>query len=262
MRDSLQVARGGIDALATGECYHQGNLALVCDFEEFGDDTPLNRVLRAAALAVGASTELSSTLRRRATAVLSRMEGVGPLQTADLRVTLDRRTAHCRDALFLARNVLANIRRTLDHGEEPAWTFLIRTPELVETGVRNELRERLDTRWNLRKQTIRLVGARMSVAPDLLFGYGDAVGDVKYKLASPRWLRADLYEVVAFATAAATSRAAIIGFRRGDNPQPPAVGVGATQVRYFGWLCDDAVNPVHSANAAARSAASGGMAPS
>jgi hypothetical protein len=179
------------------------------------------------------------------------MEDVGRLRTADLRATLDRRSAHCLEALTLARNVLANIRRTLQHGEKIVWTFLIRTPELVETGVRNELRERLDHKWQIRKETIPLVGAKMNVAPDLLFGYGDAIGDVKYKLASARWLRADLYEIVAFAAAAGTSRAAIIGFRSATTPQPPSVSVGGTQVRYFAWLADEDVTPLFAANSLA-----------
>jgi len=52
-RDALHAARGQIDALATAESYYQGTLELVCDFEDFGDNTPLNRILKAAAVAVG-----------------------------------------------------------------------------------------------------------------------------------------------------------------------------------------------------------------
>ena len=241
--EALEAARGQIDAVATADAYYSGRLHLVCDFEEFGSDTELNRVLKAAALAVGASVDVSASTRRRAIRIAARMEDVGEVRPSDLRATLDRRTAHYADALALARSVLANIRRTLKHGEAVVWTFLIRTPELVEAGVRNELRERLHGKWSVRKETIPLQGASMTVAPDLLFGYGDAIGDVKYKRARAKWLRPDLYEVTAFAAAARASRAAVIGFRGLHDPQPPSVKVGDTQVRHFSWAADEAVTP-------------------
>ena len=137
--EALEAARGQIDAVATADAYYSGRLHLVCDFEEFGSDAELNRVLKAAALAVGASVDVSASTRRRAIRIAARMEDVGEVRPSDLRATLDRRTAHYADALALARSVLANIRRTLKHGEAVVWTFLIRTPELVEAGVRNEL---------------------------------------------------------------------------------------------------------------------------
>ena len=133
----------------------------------------------------------------------------------------------------LARNVLANARRTLTQGEEEVWTFLIRTPELVEAGVRNELRLRLSSSVDVRKGTIPLGGGTMTVAPDLVFGSIDAIGDVKYKLATARWLRSDLCEVVAFATAARTARACVVGFRHTTDPHPPVVAFGDTEARYF-----------------------------
>jgi 5-methylcytosine-specific restriction enzyme subunit McrC len=241
-RDTLEAARGTIDALATAESYYQGALTFVCEYEEFGDDTPLNRVLRAAAVTVVASAELPSSVRRRALAVVARMADVGPLLPGDLRVRLDRRTAHCRDALALARNMLENVRRTLTHGEEDVWTFLIRTPELVEAGIRNELRRRFIAEANIRKELIP-IGDTMTVAPDLVFGSIDAIGDVKYKLARGRWLRSDLYEAVAFATAARSSHACVIGFRHHGDPYPPVVTFGDTEIRYFCWVCDESVRP-------------------
>jgi hypothetical protein len=91
----------------------------------------------------------------------------------------------------------------------------------------------------------------MTVSPDLLIGFDNAIGDVKYKRAKPRWLRPDLYEVTTFAAAAEVSRAAIIGFRGAKDPQPPAVGIGDTEVRYFGWVADEDVTPDAAANALA-----------
>jgi hypothetical protein len=92
----------------------------------------------------------------------------------------------------------------------------------------------------------------MTIAPDLVIGYGDAIGDVKYKLTRQTWLRADLYEVTAFATAAGAPRAAIVSFRAADDPQPPTVGIGGTEVRHFAWLADAGVTPCFSGRIAGR----------
>lgn len=244
IRDRLEVARGQIDALASGEEFYRGSLHLVCDFEEFGEDTELNRVLRAALITVASSTEAASPTRRRAMATAARMYGVGPLRSQDMRVQLDRRTAHYRDALLLSRAVLANIRRALVFGDDIAWSFLIRTPDLVEEGIRKILRSSLGEPWNVRKRTIPLTGAGMSVAPDLIFGAGHAVGDVKYKRTTAKWRRPDLYEVTTFAVAADTPRAAIIGFRvEDDPPAPPVVTVGETEIRFFAWDAREGVAP-------------------
>ena len=243
-RDILAAARGQIEPLATAERYYRGSLGLACAYEEFGSDTALNRVLKAGAETVMASADAAPETRRRAQRVAARMEGLSPLQANDLRAHTDRRTAHYRDAFILARAILLNVRRTLAHGDERAWTFLIRTPELVEAGVRAELQARLPDAWDVRKVTFPLRGANMTIAPDLVLGDVIAVGDVKYKRVLSRWRRADLYEVTAFATAAGVARAAVIGFRGNDDPDPPPpVGVGETHVRFFAWDARDKFRP-------------------
>jgi 5-methylcytosine-specific restriction enzyme subunit McrC len=255
-RGALEAARGQIDVAATARAYYTGSLALVCDYEEFGADTPLNRILRAAALAVSASADAALTTRKRATRVVARMEDVESLQTNDLRATLDRRTAHYRDALTLACTVFANTARTLEHGGEPTWTFLIRTPELVEAGIRNELRHQLASKWEIRKEAIALSGVNLNVAPDLLIGDAFAIADVKYKRTPARWRRADLYEVSAFAAAAKTSRAAVIGFRGATDPEPPpTVGVGEIEVRCLSWQAREDIAPADAATTLAQDVA-------
>jgi 5-methylcytosine-specific restriction enzyme subunit McrC len=243
-RGTLPAARGQIDAIATAHQYYGGNLGLTCVYEEFGADTELNRVLKAAAQAVTVSIDASPLTRRRAARITARMEDVGPLRTNDLRTRPDRRTAHYEDALLLARAILMNVRRTLEHGSQTAWTFLIRTPELVESGVRRELQDLLPDGWRVRKEIFPLRGANMSVAPDLVLGCVIAIGDVKYKRVLARWRRADLYEVTAFATAAGVPRAAVIEFRgEGDPDLPPTVAIGNTQLQCFAWEAREDIAP-------------------
>jgi 5-methylcytosine-specific restriction enzyme subunit McrC len=243
-RDELDAARGDIDAMATGDAYYRGRLRLVCDYEEFGTDTPLNRLVRAGVLAVAGSAEAAPPTRRRALRAAMRMEGIGPLLAHDLRVQIDRRTAHYRDAVLLARNALANARRSLDTGDAAAWSFLIRTPDLVEAGVREILKSALGESWDVRKQKIKLPGAGMTVAPDLIFGHVNAVADVKYKRSIAAWRRPDLYEVTTFAVASRTKQAAVIGFRSdGDPPPPPTAVVGETSVRVLTWDARETTAP-------------------
>ncbi len=88
----------------------------------------------------------------------------------------------------------------------------------------------------------------MTVAPDLVFGSIDAIGDVKYKLGTGRWLRSDLYEVVAFATAARSARACVVGFRHTTDPHPPVDAFGDTEAQYCSWICDQDLAPVVAAD--------------
>jgi hypothetical protein len=76
-----------------------------------------------------------------------------------------------------------------------------------------------------------------------VFGDGAAIGDIKYKLTLTNWRRNDLYEVVAFATAAGADRAAIIEFRHNTEPQPPALQIGSINVRHFAWQANDDIDP-------------------
>jgi McrBC 5-methylcytosine restriction system component len=74
-RDTLAVARGEIEPLATADQYYRGSLHLACAYEEFEADTEPNRVLKAAAEAVMASVDAADRTRRRARRVTARMEG-------------------------------------------------------------------------------------------------------------------------------------------------------------------------------------------
>lgn len=247
LSDELAVVRGQVEAVATARDYYRGKLALHCDFEEMGTDTPLNRVLRAAARVVARSTDLAWDVRRRAMRVLARMDDIGELRSSDLRVGTDRRTAHCRDALALARHILRGERRTLENGTRDAWTFLIRTPEMVESGLRQALSERLPGR-QVKLGTISLPGTTMTANPDLVFDGGLAVADVKYKLSGKDWRRPDLYQAVAFAAAVRTEHAAIIGFAPEEPVSEPHVYFGDISVRAIDWIADSSAPPESAAD--------------
>lgn len=222
VRASIPITRGRIDPLDSGRDYYRGKLQLTCEFEEFNEDSGLNRVLKEAARRLVQAPVLREPLRRRAARALARMDGVGLMQPQDLRSAgIDRRSAYYRTALLLAGNVLLSQGRTLRAGLQPAWTFLIRTPEPVEAGVREVLRAGLPD-GQVRKAGIMLAGSSMTLNPDLVFGSPDAIGDVKYKQASSDWDRPDLYQLVALATGYQVEHACLFSFAGPRSKRPSA----------------------------------------
>lgn len=239
---SLPYAVGSLDLPATARSFYAGRLEITSHFDEFGFDTPLNRVIRAAARAVARNPRLSLDLRHRARRIATRMEGVGDIRHDDVRATPDRRTRNYADSFCLAVHVVKSMGRTLDAGDSASWTFLVRTPEMVEEGIRRVLQDE----WSparIRRERKRLLPAGFSVNPDLVIDAGRAVADVKYKLSGTTWDRGDVYEVVAFASAFLTQHAALIGFRGQSAPVLPAVPVGNIRVEQMSWPIGDGVEP-------------------
>jgi hypothetical protein len=231
----LPIVRGRVDAVRTARALATGRLEALCTYEDFGADTPLNRILLEASRRLGANQALAWEHRRRALAIAGRMDGVSSLQSSDLRVKPDRRSAYYHNAIALGRHIIAGQGRSIERGPHYAWTFLIRTPEMVEAGIRNILRGRLAPEWTVTKQGRQLVGSTMTFNPDLVFDRGIAIADVKYKQMGDDWSRADLYQVIAFAVAYVSSSAALIGFRSLTPKEPRRVLVGGIEVRELLW---------------------------
>ena len=252
--DELPAARGRMEVIATSRLYYAGRPVVACEYEEFGFDTPLNRVLKAAAGAVAASPLLEAELRRRAIRVISRMDEVGVLKPSDTRASLDRRTGHYATAHSLARHVLEGQGRAIEGGNTLAWSFLIRTPEMVEEGLRRALAERLGP-GVVTKEGRAATGSKLTFTPDLVFPGCDAVGDVKYKLATGEWTRSDLYQAVTFAEAFGVGRAVIVPFATPGIPTMPDVTVGSKVIHEITWPADEGLLPAQAADTVAKSAA-------
>jgi len=231
--DDLPSVRGKIDALTTARHFYSGRLQVGCAFEEFAHDSPLNRAIRAAARVISASASLSKSVRRRARGIVARMEDIGEFDASDRWPTLDRRTAHYRDALILAGHVLRTEARDLRSGEVEAWTFLIRTPEMVEAGILSILQ---DTGIHyLSKRSIGIENTALTLNPDIVVDNGAAIADVKYKIARREWGRSDLYQIVAFATGYRATQAALISFKTQADDTPPMLTIGDVHVRHIAW---------------------------
>jgi 5-methylcytosine-specific restriction endonuclease McrBC regulatory subunit McrC len=246
-RDELMVGRGRVLAVGTARLLLKGRARLDCQYEEFDLDTPLNRVLRAAASAVAGSPALARDIRRRAKRAIDHMEGVGRLHAADVRTAWpERHTWRYAAPLQLARHVLAATGRGIDVGDEHGFAFLIRTPEMVEEALRRIAQAALGDVVTVEKRTRFLTGSAHSLTPDVSFGT-QAVGDVKYKVWRGDWDRADLYQLVAFATGFDVTNAVRIGFSAtAPTPAPPKpahVQVGRVSLARCDWPFEDSLSP-------------------
>lgn len=244
---ALRTKRGKLKVLGTARAYYAGRLELHCEYEEFGADTPLNRLLLEATKIVLRGPNVEFGLRRRAWAIRARMEDIGELEATDLRATPDRRSYHYTDAITLAKHLIRSVGRDLGKGTASAWTFLIRTPEMVEEGVRNVLKEKLSGRWGVEKRGVQIVGSAMTLNPDLVFNGGLAIGDVKYKLLHSNWVRPDLYQLTTFVTGSRSYFGAIVGFQTDDRDLPPTVKIGPINLSCLAWSAREDVAPIESA---------------
>ena len=251
VRDRLVQARGRLDALQTGSDFYSGRLAFTSSYHEFTRDMPANRVLLGAARIVRGSSALDHGVRRDARRSIARMDEVGGLRRSDLRHHFDRRLAYYRDALMLAHHVIRAAGRSFAHGSAIARTFLIRTPEMVEDGVRAILQRSLSESWHVDKRGRQVPGTTMTFNPDLVFNGGLATGDVKYKLVSGDWsrMRGDLYQAIAFGTLYRATDAMMIRFRTNEAPSPPAIAIGDLSVTTFEWDARPGVAPEEAADA-------------
>jgi 5-methylcytosine-specific restriction enzyme subunit McrC len=218
----------------TADRYYGGSLSVVCERDEFEFDTPLNRVLKAGLGVVLGSPVLAFDTRRSAQRTHLRFDGVGELRADDLRATLDRRSSHYGDALHLAKNILTSSHRALEAGQKRVWTFLLRTPNLVEDGLRRILIGRFGSQTIDRWATC--IAPNVTLNPDLVISGGVGVADVKYKLIGGDLNRADLYQAVAFATGFRCAHAAVMGFRTPDEATHALrLQVGEVAVRHILW---------------------------
>jgi len=239
----LSVVRGRLDPRVSAGNLLRGSTAMTCHFEEYSANAPLNRVLKASALAVARSGLLDREVRRRAFRAASHMDGVQDLEPLDLHAAqVERHTGRYQQPIELARIVLDGTGVGLGASASLiGHSFLLRTPELVESAIRSLVAETLADLVAVRKGRLVLNGAAESLNPDLVFGT-QAVGDVKYKLWKGSWHRPDLYQIVTFATGYQVNHALKVGFAEHPEPVEP-LEVGAVRLRLCDWQADPTVAP-------------------
>lgn len=247
IRQFLGSKRGRIIPITSARAYYTGRIGLDCVFDDFNINTPINRLLKAAARSVSNSTGLPRDLRKKAHILHSRLTNVGDLEETDFKVKLDRRSQYYFEAIQLAKHILASQGRIFQTGDHVARTFLIRTPEMVEKGLREILKKRLSTVWQVAKQGVKVEGG-ISFTPDLFFVNGDAIADIKYKILTSNWIRSDLYQIISFGTAFDARLSFVIGFKLTDSAVAPmSLKVGNQRITSFAWEANSEVDPENSA---------------
>lgn len=241
----LPCARGRIHPVATARALMTGRPEITCDFDIRSEDISLNRVLKAATVRLLNSPALPAALRARCRRMHFRFGDVGTIQPSDLRARPDAVTRVYADAHPLALLILAGTSIKMQQDSLRTWTFLLRTPEAIETGVRSCLSSRIGI--PIAKRGRELGGDRKRrLNPDLVFGNGFAVGDVKYKVTSDGSIaRSDLNQVTTFATGYDAAHAVVVGFSHeviGERVQ-----VGQVDVRALNWDVDQ-TNPADAAD--------------
>jgi 5-methylcytosine-specific restriction enzyme subunit McrC len=135
------------------------------------------------------------------------------------RLTWTRHNAHYRPILNLARIILAASMPDLDVGAVPVVGFTLRLYDVFEQFVRTVLREAVDASLsdfpdNAADHQLYLdTDRRIRLEPDL--GHHPHrtwafIGDVKYKTDTGNGLNPDLYQLLAYATAAGLPEATLI----------------------------------------------------
>ena len=243
--DWLPVVRGRVDAARTARALGDGAYRGTVRIRGLRRGHPLNRTLREAAHIVGASPALLAwSDRRRALAIAARIDEVGPFRAATSGRGPTGEPDTIGTAVGLARHVIAGHGRTIEAGSEVAWTFLIRTPEMVEEGVRAVLTRGWLGGGPWPSKGANWSGSAMTVNPISVFGGGRPSADVKYNCSATDWKRADLYQAVAFAAAFGTRTAALVGFRPGGTEPGRRVRFGEVEVRELAWDTDPCMTPL------------------
>lgn len=240
----LTWVKGRMNPLATTLNLARGRVLAECEFEEHTTNVPANQVL-ATALRIGPLFSSTRNLGREFATTLMHFEDISSLSEsgADTKVaTLPHRYAK---PLELARTILRGSGRALDSGGVVARSFLVRTPELIEAGVRAILKEKMEIYVGKRGRV--LIPTHLRVTPDLELGPPPFTADVKYKVQGSTWNRSDLAQAVFFAEAFRSPKGGVISFSD-SSLKLPDVPVGEKLISPFTWSIGVDVEPEKAAN--------------
>ena len=179
-------------------------------YDEFTDDILLNRLVKAAAHRLGRLGLRSREARSGIAWVADTLDNVSlaPFPRGAVpEVRFDRLNEHYRGVATLARLVLRHGAFEADRGKVRASGFLMDMNEVFQEFVTVALREALDLSEHVfGERHIRSLDEEGGVPlrPDLTWRDGSRwtfVGDVKYKRIEAEVPNADLYQLLAYATA-------------------------------------------------------------
>ena len=180
-------------------------------YDEFTDDILANRLIKAAAMRLGAMRLRSRKARNGLGWIAGMLSDVSPTEfppNSVPNVSFDRLNEHYRGVVGLARLVLLQSAFEARHGQVRASGFLMDMNKVFQEFVTVALREALRVSESVfgEKNISSLdVGGKVRLRPDLTWWDGGNcvfVGDAKYKnITGDRRVPADMYQLLAYATA-------------------------------------------------------------
>ena len=180
-------------------------------YDEFTDDILENRLVKAAALRLGAMRLRSPNARRGLGWIAGTLEGAGheefaPGDVPD--VSFDRLNEHYQGVVGLSRLILRHSAFEAGRGTVRATGFLMDMNKVFQEFVTVALRDALNLSERVfREKRISTLdaGCKVGLRPDLTWWNGDDcvfVGDAKYKDLDDKGVRPDdLYQLLAYTTA-------------------------------------------------------------
>ena len=213
LTQELGEVRGTLQPLTTAVEVLKGRPVALCSFDELSNDTPLNRIVRAGCERVSGFKGIPDETVKRARRVAFRMDGVGLMTDSDRRIKPDRLSKHYLHPISLASLILDGSGISLSDGKTVGTSFLLRTPEIIEDGIRSIIAGGFPA-LSVKKRRQILGESGLSMNPDIVFGNNLAIADVKYKFLGRDWNRNDFNQIIAFATAFQTEQCALFGFSK------------------------------------------------
>jgi 5-methylcytosine-specific restriction enzyme subunit McrC len=241
----LKFVRGKIDIPRTSLALMRGSLTVQCSFENRTFNSPENRIIKSALDCINSA----SPGLQRSNADLLRLRNafrdVEPAGFSDLLMPERAFPLRYRTTVDLAISIIGYTGLALEQGARSAKSFLVRTPGLIEQGIRRIVEIGLSP-VSVAEGGKTLVPTTLRVKPDLVLARPPFTADVKYKKFGSTWNRGDLAQGVFFAESYRSPIAAVIGFSNGAIALP-VVPVGGITVSPVAWDIGHGQRPRESA---------------
>ncbi len=244
--DSLRFVRGRVISSQTWLNLSRGRVSIESEFSDSSVDAPENRLIKSALDSIKLDSLREPELAVRAHQAKKGFSEVESASRSDLNIRTRDLPRRYQRAVELARAILSHVGRDLNPGQAAAYSFLVRTPPLIEDGIREILRHGLHPSRVAAGGRV-LSPSQVRSVPDLLAGDKPLTADVKYKHFGDSWNRQDLAQGVFFASSYSSPAGAVIGFSSRPSPLP-TVPVGPIAITPITWNISLTSSPEESAS--------------
>lgn len=237
--DQLFTVRGRIDFAVQARRNFPGPIPVALRIDEHTEDILANQLVKAAAHKIGRLSLRIEAARAGIAWMAGLLEDVTLVEFPRHRLPqfqFDQLNEHYCEVITLARLILENVGFESGRGEVRAGGFLLDMDILFERFVQQAMRRSLArSGWTLRTHIDLPIDRqhRLPSKPDLSCWRGNSctfVGDAKYKNAYGAVPRSDIYQVLAYATAAGLSHGLLVYAAGETEPRSYAIRNSGTTI--------------------------------